>query len=206
VADGAKTALARLLDPLLNGFERRRWTWNKSRDGIIHVVELVGSKHGTGTMTVEWGVTVPGWQDLMFGTSEAIEIASGCAVYGRLGEFGGGDRSWDLAAVTEAVPEDMRLLFSDHLLPFFDSMSSVEDLAALVERGYRSPRRRTDPAIDDEGRPWGWSWPWTEKQRQLTLAVLRYFTNGPRDAMEAADAVKDWERAAEVAARIRTRL
>lgn len=51
---GAKTILAERLDDLLPRFSRTQWVWNREVDGVVHVVELQGSKHGTGDMTVQW--------------------------------------------------------------------------------------------------------------------------------------------------------
>lgn len=143
---GAKTILAGLVDPLLPGFERAQYAWNRTRGRVVHVVDLQGSQHGTGDMTVNWGIAPIGWARVMYGEEPSVYLSSECAVDGRLGHLGGGDRWWELDEVRGAVPPDMESLLVDHLLPFFDQMGSPEQLQRLVERGYRPPRRG-DPAL-----------------------------------------------------------
>ncbi len=129
-------------------------------------------------------------------------LSSECAVSGRLGHFGGGDQWWELDEVRVAVPPDMESLLVDHLLPFFEQMDSPEQLQRLVERGYRPPRRG-DPALDDRGWPLQWSAPGTKKEQELTRAVLLTFVGSRESSLQAVEAVGNWERAEEVAQRLR---
>ncbi len=129
---GAKTILAEALDPLLPGFERNRWTWNRTRNDLVQVIEISGSKHGTGDMTVDWGVAPERWAALVYGEELPVYSSSHCAVFGRLGDFEGGDRWWDLQQVRTTLPPDMHSLLFEHLLPFLQRIDSPEQLLALL--------------------------------------------------------------------------
>ncbi|MDP9386841.1 MAG: DUF4304 domain-containing protein [Actinomycetota bacterium] len=201
---GAKTILAEALDPLLPGFERNRWTWNRKRNNLVQVIEISGSKHRTGDMTIDWGVTPERWATLVYGEELPMYSSSHCAVFGRLGDFGGGDRWWDLEQVRTAVPPDMHSLLFEHLLPFLQRIDSPEQLLALVRRGYRPPRRRSDPYLDEHGSPWLWSWPRTKVQHQFVEAVLLAFVEGAGAALAALEEIEGWERADDVAKRLRS--
>lgn len=207
VAKGAKTVLAERLDRVLpRDFVRTTWAWNRLRGRVVHAVELHGSKHRTGDMTVEWGIAPAGWPELMYGETSSTYTSPSCAVIGRLRDFEGSlDKWWDLDVVRVDVPGDMLRLLKVNLLPFFDDMSTPEAILSLVRRGYRTPRRRSDPPLDERGWPWGFLYPRTKFQHRLVAAALLAFTEDADAALAALPEAGEWNRVGEIRQRLAAR-
>lgn len=171
VAKGIKTKLAERLDPLLHDFERSRWVWNRFDGEVLHVVELLGSKHGTGNLAVLWGLAPCGWRGLRPGPREVPVTTPQCAIYGSLGDFHRTSGWWDHKDVEDGVPEDLHHSIHDHLLPFFAEMSSMQSILALVSRGYSAyPKPKT--ALDENGWPLMWSWPRLPDHQKIVQGVV----------------------------------
>lgn len=123
----AKTILAEALDLLLPSFERNRWTLDPQTERSRAGNRDLRVKHGTGDMTVDWGVAPERWAALVYGEELPVYSSSHCAVFGRLGDFEGGDRWWDLEQVRTPLPPDMHSLLFEHLLHFLQRIDSPRD-------------------------------------------------------------------------------
>lgn len=196
VAKGVKTRLAERLDPVLGpSFTRHRWVWNRRAEPVVHVLELFGSKHGTGDLSFEWGLVPAGWVEFARATTEpALYSASDCAISGSLGDFHGASGWWDHAAVEGHLPEDLHHLSASHLLPFFDEMSSLEALLALAERGYRAyPQPRPTSPLDERGWPRTWSWPRLPDHQRFVQGTLMLLLGMKDDGIARLEEASDSE-------------
>lgn len=201
MAKGVKTELAERLDPLLPGFARERWLWNRRSGEVIQVLDLYGSKHGTGQLSLDWGLAPVGWATLGMGADEPdMHTAASCAIGGSLGDFHGNSGWWSHQDVSRQVPDDLRHLIQSHLLPFFDEMTSVKAVLAVAARGYRAYPRPAS-ALDKRGWPLCWTWPRRPEHQKLVQGTLMILSGSRAEGRDRLSEASGGEWAQQVLAR-----
>lgn len=112
-------------------FNRSKVTWNRSFDGFIDVVDVQRSKSRE-LVTLNAGVLDVATHELVFGAKipETIE-EPWCTVRARIGELVEGKDLW-WKATDPATPDNLVEKLRDHVLPFFQRMHSLAEMAEFL--------------------------------------------------------------------------
>jgi len=132
--------------PLLKdaGFKKARYVWNRTRSDFVDVIDLQigqGGKTGKEVFTLNAGVCVPDWVELIWEKPLAKVVReTDCAVRGRISQIAAGfrqdvrDKWWTIESEADAVTvgDDLMTAISDSVLPFLERISTISDLHNLL--------------------------------------------------------------------------
>ena len=121
----------KILTPL--GFVRKGRMWNRDVGVFTDVIDLQISKEGDG-MTINSGVLHPDiYKRCWAKAAPQFVDESSCTVRARIGQLIDRKDVWWLFSEVN-TPDDIAVKVIDHVIPFLDSMHSVEAMERFLEK------------------------------------------------------------------------
>lgn len=135
--------------PLLKnaGFKKARYIWNRRREEFVDVIELQlgrGSEKDNGYFTLNAGVCVPEWVELVWTKPLGKMVREAeCPVGGRVAAITANfskdtlDKWWEISSKADAatVGNDVVTAINHHVLPFLKSISTISDIHTFLSNG-----------------------------------------------------------------------